>query len=277
VQEVDALPLWKWVTESYRDSVAFDGGRALRAVPAAERRVDTWYDDSGYRLSAAGSSLRLRRRAEGVRPSGPVEARLQFDHAAPAGTDDPGADASWPVDPKLAARFAGLPLLSLVAADDRADFVRRLQAAGLDPAALDPVLTIEQVRHGIRFEDTRQAAVGTLAMVECTCTQHDCRLRWFELQWEPATTGSGASLASGSVLAALRARAPELSPAAGSMPDWALGELEMASWLPLRTLRALRLSDQEFKALLLLVAAAAVGAATVLLAQRRRRLAASSG
>jgi hypothetical protein len=240
-----AMAVWDWLQRRYLEpSFLNSGGREFTAASDVQNRIDVWFDDRELTLLANESGLRLRREAPDGAPGAETVA-LQLRWTRPSAEHRRGVEADFAIDAATTSRRHA-PLLAHLAGEQRAVARRCMTELGIDPQTLAPVLTVQQVRHRILLRD-QDGPFATVAMTRCSCRQSDCKLEWYEfdseldaLRFGPADDAARAAMLATAtrIELDLRAQFPDLEPETTLAYVRAFREVEAASWLPLRSLRA---------------------------------------
>ncbi len=268
VLATDAEPLLGFLAQRLAPSDDFRvGDRACRTSLLESRTEHLWFDDDAMSLLPTGSEVRLRRTAavQGRERSDRVEAI----HGGVSLRIESGIDATAPT------RLEGSLLLQdLFLPASRTEHERSLRELGFDPSALRLALSVERRAHGIAIADNDGERLS-ISVVRVISRQEDLALQWHELEAVvPETTNDDRAAfleLRETILAELTAACPRLVRDEAEDYPRAFERLQRATWLPLRFLHTLHMSDLEAKITALLALSTICAAASATIAIRRLR------
>lgn len=264
----DAEPLLGFLAQRLAPSDDFRvGERSFRTSLLESRTEHLWFDDDALGLLPTGSEVRLRRTA-------PAQGRERLDrveaiHGGATLRIESGIDATAPT------RLEGsLRLQDLFLPASRNDHERALRELGVDPSALRLALAVERRAHGIAIADNDGERLS-ISVVRVISRQEDLALQWHELEAVVHETPSEDREAflelRETILAELAAACPRLVRDEKEDYPRAFERLQRATWLPLRFLHTLHMSDLEAKIAALLALSTICAAASATIAIRRLR------
>ncbi|MEQ1633117.1 MAG: hypothetical protein ABL997_12140 [Planctomycetota bacterium] len=272
----DAEPLLQWVVARYQTPSFLDAeGRTFTAAVLGDRKEEAWFDDAGLSLLQAGHEVHHVRRI-GQGSTAGVHDVLYLSTGASA------VEHLTAVEPTAPTRFAdALAFRDLVTENQRPAVELALREYGIRPGQLERTLRLDRKRHGILLSDQRGACIE-ITVDQCMSRQHDLALRWVEFEVSIVPLRHADPLARTElhevrdrIVEEALAQSPRLKLDQESPYAAVFLRLQSSTWLPLRTLHELRVSDMEAKISLLVLAAFMLGAPSAVLALRRARSAAS--
>ncbi|HEX6813668.1 MAG TPA: CYTH domain-containing protein [Planctomycetota bacterium] len=280
--QVEAV--WQWLVQRYGDCawLARDG-HTFQATFGDERFVDTYYDDPSLSLLQRNSGVRHRQRdvLAGSAAAKDGRALLQIKLSR----DDPSGlartEIKFKVDPPAELRTAEdqHPMLGLVSRKDRAAVKSRLLEIGLDPIAMRPLVTVEQVRRRVYVADG-EGALATVTLDQCNCSDYGTDLHWTEIELElneirftqskpeQRTWMKGVQTA---IQQDLQAKFPAIVQDQTPKYTKSFLAIEQATWMPLRTMVRWRVTPGGLFAIGAGVAIAILAAVLFLVRRLRRR------
>src|SRR5262245_34313739 len=180
--------VWQWLIERYGDCSWLDrDGHKFKSTLGDERFADTYYDDPSLNLLLRNSGVRQRQRdvvsGSAAAKDGRALLQIKLNRDDPTGLAR--SEIKFKVDPPAELRTVEdhHAMLGLVGRKERAAVKARFQEIGLDPLAMRPLLTVEQVRRRVYIADG-EGALATVTLDQCTCTDYGTDLHWTEIELE---------------------------------------------------------------------------------------------
>jgi hypothetical protein len=246
------------------------GSRSYACSVIEERSEEAWFDDSELSLLAHGQRLRhLRRLATG---RDPLQDALIAESEGQQVRIDQGLDSGAPTRIQ-----DSLTLDDVFTPDARQSAIAQLSTFGVREGSHYASLRIQRNRHGFLLTD---AAGQKLSFVvqRIASRQADLALQWHELEAEvlPCDTSDQDARAAAAelramILAEVLAACPRLQRADADDYPRIFERAQNATWLPLRLLHSLRVTDLEAKIAVLSASSILLATASALLAIRRLR------
>lgn len=271
----DAEPLLQWVVARYQTPSFLDAeGRTFTGAVLGDRVEEAWFDDAGLSLLQADHEVHhVRRLGQGATNGVHDVLYLRTGNSA--------VENLTAVEPTAPTRFLdALAFQDLVTENQRPAVELALREHGIRPGQLERTLRLDRKRHGILLSDQRGACIE-ITVDQCTSRQQDLALRWVEFLVSIVPTRHADPLAQKElhevrdrIVEETLAAAPRLKIEQEGPYATVFLRLQSSTWLPLRTLHELRMSDMEAKISLLVLAAFLLGAPSTVLALRRARSAA---
>jgi hypothetical protein len=270
--DYQAEPLLQWLVARYQEPSFLDtDGHDFRGAVLGDRVEEAWFDDQSLSLLQAKHEVHHVRRV-GQGATAGVSDILYLT------TGQQTLALHHAVDPTAPTRFQdALALHDLVTADQRPAVELTLRDSGIRPASLERTLRLDRKRHGILLSDQTGPCLE-IAVDQCTSLQQDLALRWveFEVSIPPARNGDAVvgetmQRVRTQVLEEVRAQFPQVKPESEGPYATVFLRLQSGTWLPLRTLHELKLSDQQAKIALLMLTALTLSAPALIFALRRVR------
>lgn len=264
----DAEPLLGFLAQRLAPSDDFRvGERSCRSSVLEVRSQHFCFDDGSMGLLASGSEAQLILTAPMQGRAG--SDRFEATHRGASLRIESGIDAS-----ATTRLESSLRLQDVFLPESRDEHERDLRGLGVDPSTLRLALAVERREHGIAIAD----ALGerfTISVVRVVSRQQDLALQWHELEAvvpeAPVEDRTAFLELRAAILAELTAACPRLVRDDAQDYPRAFERLQSATWLPLRVLHALRISDLQAKVAVLLGLSAIFASASAWIAIRRLR------
>jgi hypothetical protein len=246
------------------------GARSYTSSILEERLEEAWFDDAGLSLLDHGQRLRHLRRLSNGRD--PLQDSLIAEGEGQHIRIDQGLDSGAPTRIQ-----DSLQLDDVFTPDARQSAIAQLSAFGVRDRSHYASLRIQRNRHGFLLTD---AAGQKLSFVvqRIASRQADLALQWHELEAEVLrcdTSDQDARAAAeelrAMILAEVLAACPRMQRADADDYPRIFERAQNATWLPLRLLHSLRVTDLEAKIAVLSVSSILFATASALLAIRRLR------
>lgn len=272
VLAADAEPMLGFLAQRLAPTDDFRvGERSCRTSIVDIRTENLWFDDDAMSLLGSGSEARLIRNVQtaGQERSDRIEATSDTTSVR----IDTGIDASAPTRLESSLRLHDM---FLPASRDESE--RSIRGTGIEPDHLRLALRVERRAHGIALADASGERFS-ITVVRVVSRQEDLALQWHELEAiVPASQREDRDAFlefRTALLAELTAACPRLVRDDATDYPRTFERLQRATWLPLRLLHSLRVSDLEAKITVLLTCSALCAAAAAAIAIRRLRRAKS--
>ena len=268
VLAADAEPMLGFLAQRLAPTDDFRvGERSCRSSIVDVRTENLWFDDDTMSLLGSGAEARLVRT---VPIAGQAQLdRIEVENESASVRIETGIDASAPTRLESSLRLSDLFLSS-----SRDEWERSIRGAGIDPDHLRLALKVERRAHGIALADASGERFS-ITVVRVISRQEDLALQWHELEAiVPASQREDRDAFlefRTALLAELTAACPRLVRDDAADYPRTFERLQRATWLPLRLLHSLRVSDLEAKITVLLTCSALCAAAAAAIAIRRLR------
>ncbi|MFN0058858.1 MAG: hypothetical protein ACKVX7_10420 [Planctomycetota bacterium] len=281
VPEAIVEDVWRYLTTRYADAAFLDyDDRRFQATLSREVFTDVYFDEPTLTLLAMECGVRHRSRQ--VDAGGAKDGR-QLLQLKLRGDDSTGLarnEIKFKVDPpkSLKEDEDSHAVLGLLARADRPQFKKLVAEVGVDPFALERILTLEQVRRRVYLAD-QDGAFATLTLDQPRSTDFgrdvgftEIELELNEIRYTEADAAGRARMhaVNDRIKRDLEARFPGIVPDQTPKYNKIFARLE-SGWLPLRFLIAHDLSPSDVVASLLFFALVLPALAGVWLFGRRRR------
>jgi hypothetical protein len=264
----DAEPLLGFLAQRLAPTDDFRvGERSCRSSIVDARTENLWFDDDAMSLLGSGVEARLVRT---VPIAGQSQSdRIELEKGEASVRLETGIDASAPTRLESSLRLSDL---FLPASRDESE--RSIRGTGVDPTQLRLALKVERRAHGIALSDASGERFS-ITVVRIVSRQDDLALQWHELEAiVPASQREDRDAFlefRTALLAELTAACPRLVRDDAADYPRTFERLQRATWLPLRLLHSLRVSDLEAKIALLLCCSTLCATAAAAIAIRRLR------